>query len=185
MLEFYILIKRYCCGSLQVKGLQSYNLFKSGVWEKICYSATMHHVWAAWVRYPYNEIILKVWWTVTFQPFDLQRLTVSLQKDLKLLKTLPLFLDRLAPSKWPHLHRAFIGCLIFIFWNSKYFIHWYSNSEQTAQAPNLLYLWCSTGNDGLVQRLKNLRFWRNLNSIAVMVKWENGTISIDHHCMIT
>ena len=46
--------------------------------------ATIHHGNAAWVRVPDDGMILKVLQTTTLQPFDLQRLTVPLLKDLNL-----------------------------------------------------------------------------------------------------
>ena len=43
-----------------------------------------NYLTAALVWVPGNRIILKVWWTITLKPFDLQRLTVPLLKDLNL-----------------------------------------------------------------------------------------------------
>ena len=43
-----------------------------------------NHKRAARARLPDGKIISKVWWTTTLQPFDLQRPTIPLRKDLNL-----------------------------------------------------------------------------------------------------
>ena len=76
---------------------------------------TSDHTRAAWVRFPYNRIILQLWQLVTLQPVDLQRPTVPLWKYLNLLKntisnqrTSRIFDTVFAHSKWPHLHMAYL-----------------------------------------------------------------------------
>ena len=67
-------------------------------------------------------IILKVWWPVILEPFDLQTPNFSALKDLILFSTVSkdqkassILKVGFALSKWPHLHRAYVisGCIFF------------------------------------------------------------------------
>ena len=48
-------------------------------------SPESNHMRPSWVRVPDDGIMFKVWQATTLQPFDLQRLTIPLWKDLNLL----------------------------------------------------------------------------------------------------
>ena len=69
------------CGSkgCKVISCQSWRFEKNSVSQP-----EWNHLVGAWVRVLDDWIILKVWWTITLQPFDVQRLAVR-SKDLNLL----------------------------------------------------------------------------------------------------
>ena len=113
--KFKIFPKRYC-ESLYVKRLQSYQLSKLEVWQKVlpCGRSRTRRVWPGFESRPIL-IILNVWRTVTLQPFDLQRLTVPLWKDLDSVvnifsaqETGSILKIGFDLSNWPHLHRAYV-----------------------------------------------------------------------------
>ena len=73
-----------------------------------------------WV--PCNWIILKVWWTVTLEPFDLQRLIVPLLKDLNFFCWCIVwpgdwqhFKDRFFFSKWPYFSKCLCYMGVYLF----------------------------------------------------------------------
>ena len=65
------------------------------------------------IQAPDDGIILKVWQIITLQPFNLQRLTVPVQKDIDLLvnissaqETSSILKKGIVLSKWPYFHQA-------------------------------------------------------------------------------
>ena len=85
------------------------------IWKKkSAVRPKLNHMCAARVPVPDDWINLTVWRTVTLQPFDLQRLTVPLWKDLEPIvnivsaqETSSILRIGYAYSNRPHLHRVY------------------------------------------------------------------------------
>ena len=60
--------QRKYCGSLYVNWLQSYNLSKLEVWQKICPRPISNHMSVAWVRFSDDRIIVQLWQLVASWP---------------------------------------------------------------------------------------------------------------------
>ena len=107
--------KRYW-GSLDVKGLQSYQQSKVEAWQKILPFGQNR---TRRVRPGFESrsvfIILNIQGTVTLEPFDIQRPTVPLWKGLEPLVNIvsaqeicSILKTDFALLKWPHLHRVYL-----------------------------------------------------------------------------
>ena len=126
------------CGSLLVKGLQSYKLSKLEIWKEFCHCCCR-------VQVPDKQIILKVWQASTLQHFDLQRPIIPLSKDLNPTFNIPsdqrtgIFRIGFAFSNWSHCDNDYllgVWCssleTVHMFtWCYLCMIFWYRNKFQT------------------------------------------------------